>query len=235
VKPSTVAPTHPDPDDALRRIHDACLERLATSEPGDVLQLAAAHGVIASATDSSLLHAWLDGDLPSGLVLDSDLRWRVLVAIASRGGVDRAALDSALAESPSTAAAVAHARAVASLPAPDAKAWAWDRWTGAADASAYELQACGQGFWQPHQTELTRPWVERYLAEAPDAPRVHQGWVLADAVAWFFPITALDRAVVSDVHALAERDDLEPVVARTLRTCVAALESRVRARQGGDR
>ena len=60
--------------------------------------------------------------------LDLDLRWRLLVQLATLGAVDRAELDAALdARAHRPVAACEHARAVASLPDAEAKAWAWER------------------------------------------------------------------------------------------------------------
>ena len=55
-------------------------------------------------------------------------------------------------------------------------------------APNYELQAAGLAMWRTGQEHLTAPYVERYFAELPAAPRVHSGWVLGD----------VDRGVLPD-------------------------------------
>src|SRR3712207_9312727 len=60
-----------------------------------------------------------------------------------------------------------HARAHASLPEVDAKAWAWSCFTGEVDLPNYELEAVGIGFWRGGQADLTEPYVERYFADLP--------------------------------------------------------------------
>ena len=88
---------------------------------------------------------WRAGDLPDGIELDLDLRWRVLVRLAVLGEIDRAELQAALAAEPTAASRVEHSRAMASLPDAEAKAWAWQRFTGEVDVPNYELEAAGLG------------------------------------------------------------------------------------------
>ena len=145
--------------------------------------------MISSAVDVPLLEGWLAGrDLPDGIELDLDLRWRVLVQLATLGAVDAAALQEHLDAEPTGRSRVEHSRAMASLPDADAKAWAWQRFTGEVAAPNYELQAAGLAMWRTGQEHLTAPYVERYFAELPAAPRVHSGWVLGDVTEAFFPM-----------------------------------------------
>ena len=107
--------------------------------------------------------------------------------------MDAAALQEHLDAEPTGRSRVEHSRAMASLPDADAKAWAWQRFTGEVAAPNYELQAAGLAMWRTGQEHLTAPYVERYFAELPAAPRVHSGWVLGDVTEAFFPTTALTR------------------------------------------
>ena len=90
--------------------------KLDAASPASEEQLAAFRAAIGTATDPELLRGWVDGDLPEGVPVDLDLRWRVLVRLATLGAVDRAELDRRLDDEPTAVARVRHAAARASLP-----------------------------------------------------------------------------------------------------------------------
>lgn len=218
------------PAGSLERIHAATTGLVDTLENGSEHQLAAFRAAVKSATDTDLLRGWL-ATMPAGVEADLDLRWRVLVRLATLGGTDPAELDAALAADPTGLARVEHTRARASLPTAEAKAFAWDRLTGAAPASNYEIEAAGLGLWTAGQEDLTASYVERYLDLLPRLAGVHSGWVLAEAVEAFFPITVLSPDLVARSWALADQPDLDQAVRRRLRDVTDRLERMVRVRE----
>ncbi|WP_372736195.1 aminopeptidase N, partial [Nocardioides sp.] len=116
---------------ALARLHASALESVRAAVPGAELQLSAFRAVLSTAQDATALERWAAGqDLPQGLDPDLDLRWRALVGLAAQGAIDLERLDAELAAEPTNDARVSHARAHASLPNPQAKAWAWSCFTG---------------------------------------------------------------------------------------------------------
>ncbi len=227
---SKVAPLAGDPRAAHEALHQACLARATTGEPGSTVQLAAFQGAIASCSSADEVSRWLAGGVPDGVDLDLSLRWRLLVQLAALGGTDRASLDSFLADEPTATSRVDHARAVASLPDDAAKAWAWGRFTGAEDVPNYELQATGQGMWLPGQEHLTTPYVERFFADLPTTTSHRSGWVLADAACWFFPITSGEPGTVHLAERLAGDESLDLSLRRQLRIMADELRRRLTAR-----
>jgi aminopeptidase N len=212
-----VVPLQPDPRAAVAQLHAAARRELEEAAPTSEEQLAAFRAAIGTAGDAALLRTWLAGnDLPEGIPLDVDLRWRVLVRLATIGAVDLAELDRQLAAEPNAVARVQHAGAHASLPDADAKAWAWGCFTGETVLANYELEAVGLGFWRAGQEELTEPYVDRYFADVPDTVRVRSGWVLADAAEFFFPRTSLDRQTLARAEALIADGDLDLSIRRRL-------------------
>ena len=212
-----VLPLQPDPHTALAQLHTAARAKLDGAAPASEEQLAAYRATIATSSDIALLGGWLDGaGLPEGIPLDVDLRWRILTRLATLGEVDLDELDRRLAAEPSAAAQVQHARAHASLPNAEAKAWAWSCFTGEVNLPNYELEAVGLGFWRGGQEELTDPYVERYFADLPDTVNVRSGWVLADAAEHFFPRTSVTRETLARSQALVADGDLDLSVRRRL-------------------
>jgi len=204
------------PPGSMDRLHRAFIRLLPGAEPSSERQLSTFRGAVRTATAADRLLAWRNGeDLPEGLALDLDLRWRILVRLATLGAVTRDELDRALAEEPTTVARVEHTRAVASMPTAEAKVFAWERFTGAVDVPNYELEAAGTGLWRGGQAGVTRPYVERYFAELPATVQVRSGWVLALAAEAFFPLAHADEHTHTlATTLLADPDALPPSVRR---------------------
>jgi len=228
-----VVPLQPDPAAALALLHEAARGKLEAAAPTSEEQLSAFRAAIHTASDPGLLAAWLgEEDLPEGLPLDLDLRWRVLVRLATLGEVDLAELDHHLAADPTAVAKIQHAGAHASLPDADAKAWAWSCFTGETNLPNYELEAVGLGFWRGGQEELTAGYVDRYFAELPGTVAVRSGWVLAEAAEHFFPRTSMTGETLARAEALIADGDLDLSLRRrlvdeadTLRRKLAVLEA----------
>jgi aminopeptidase N len=212
-----VVPLQPDPEAALAQLHEAARGKLAAAAPTSEEQLAAFRAAIATSSGIGELDAWLRmEDLPEGITFDLDLRWRVLMQLASLGAADLALLDRHLGSEPTAVARVRHAGARASLPDADAKAWAWGCFTGETNLPNYELEAVGLGFWRAGQEELTEAYVERFFADVPDTVRVRSGWVLADAAEHFFPRTSMTRETLARCEALIADGDLDLSIRRRL-------------------
>jgi aminopeptidase N len=223
-----VVPLQPDPAAALAQLHDAAQGKLASAAPTSEEQLAAFRAAIATCSSAERLEAWLRREeLPEGIALDLDLRWRVLIRLATLGAVDLAELDRQLEAEPTAVARVGHAGARASLPTVEAKEWAWSCFTGEVDLPNYELEAVALGFWRGAQSELTTPYVERYFADLPGTVHRRSGWVLADAAEHFFPRTSLTRETLGRAEALIADSDLDLSIRRRLVDAADDLERKL--------
>ena len=119
-------------------------------------------------------------------------------------------LDRELAAEPTGAPRVHHAKARASLPTAEAKAWAWSCFTGETDVPNYELEAAG------HRPVARRPGASSprrtSSATSPTSPRpsqVRSGWILAEAAEYFFPRTSLTQETLARAEALIADGDLD--------------------------
>ena len=216
-----------DPESSAARLHRAALSAARAHEAGSTLQLGSMQTTVATAADEQLLRGWLAGrDLPDGLEMDLELRWRIWVRLAVLGVTDRAELDAALDEEPTAVSRVEHTRAVVSLPTVEAKEFAFERFTGAVSVANYELRAAGLGMWREGQEELLAPYVERYAAELPTAARAHSGWVQADVAEDFFPACMVSDEAMALLAPLRTSDDLPAPVRRRVTDAVDELERR---------
>ncbi|GAB3262620.1 aminopeptidase N [Nocardioides dilutus] len=211
--------------DALSRVHAAAVAKTEATQPGSGQQLAAFRTVVSTAVDSGALELWAGGaNLPQGIALDVDLRWRILVRLATLGAVDLDRLDTELASEPTGEAQVSHAKARASLPTLEAKAWAWSCFTGETEVANYELTAAGIGLWRGGQEAVTASYVDRYFADLPETVQVRSGWMLADAAQYFFPTTSLEDETLAKAQALVADGSLDLSLRRRLADQAAELE-----------
>jgi aminopeptidase N len=220
-----------DPHSARARLHDAFTSRARSASPGSDVQLAAVQAAVSTAVAAEPLRGMLGGNLPPGVELDSGLRWRIFKRLASLGATDLDELDKTLADDNDAKTELAHAWCHARLPDADAKAWAWQRFTGEAPASNYEVEAAGTGMWQAGSEGLLTPYVEEYFTVLPTTPAVRAGWSLASAAQFFFPITVTTADTLARSDALIAEPDLNPSLRRVLVDAGDELRCRLESRR----
>ena len=201
---------------AYAAVAAACSRVLAQTEPGGAWQLAAARGLVSCAgpEDVPWLRQWLAGEVPTGLLLDADLRWLLLGRLAALGAAGEE-LIAAEQERDRTARGRQEAtRARAALPDPAAKQRAWELITTEQGLSNRLVVAAADGFWQPDQAELTAPYVPRYFEEidAEAGRRTEQLMVAVTTAA--YPRFAVEPGTLAAAQARLSRGDLHPAVRR---------------------
>ena len=155
----------------LADLADRCLEvtRMRADEPD--VQLAAAQAFVSAMSGRAqvdLLKSWLDGEqIPAGLAIDNDLRWRSLERLAVIGQVSSERIAQEMEADRTFAGQVHGTEALASLPTAEAKAAAWSAVMEQHDLSNHMSGAMARAFWQHEQLELGQPYVERYFETIP--------------------------------------------------------------------
>ena len=190
-----------------------------TAAPTSEEQLAALPGaVIGTAPTRSCFAAGSTATgLPDGVPLDLDLRWRVLVRLATLGAVDLAELDRQLDAEPTSGRPGAprrRARVAARTRRPR-------RGPGRASPVRSTCPTTSSRRWASASGAAARrssptPYVERYFADLPDTVKVRSGWVLADAAEDFFPRTSMTRETLARAEALIADGDLDLSIRRRL-------------------
>ncbi|HLL35443.1 MAG TPA: aminopeptidase N [Streptomyces sp.] len=220
---------------ALATLAGLCRDLIRRTEDGDHpgLRLIAVRHFIDTAAHPDTIAAWLaDGTVPGGPELDPELRWRILGRLAVLGATDEAAIAAELDRDPSATGQEGAARCRAALPDEAAKAKAWEAMFAGDDLSNYLFTATAQGFWQPEQADLVRPYVPRFYEDAV-AVAARRGPAIADAAGrWAFPAHAVD----AETLALGERclRDADPIPAlrRKLVDQLDDLARALRVREG---
>ncbi|MEV0803864.1 aminopeptidase N [Kribbella sp. NPDC050281] len=158
---------------ALRtQFEETLASLLADAEAGSDHQLAFARAyssAVFSDAGADRLTAWLDDrDLPPGLVVDTDLRWTLIVALARLGRIDAAEIDDELTRDTTITGGERAAQARAARPTAEAKEEAWRIAVESGDTPNETQFRTILGFQQPGQEDLLRPYVEKYLSAAKD-------------------------------------------------------------------
>jgi aminopeptidase N len=191
---------------------------LAQAEPGSDIQfgyMQAFAGMAISPTDLALLAGLLDGTSSiDGLVIDTELRWRLLHRLVSRGAAGYPEIAAEL-DRDATDAGARHAAACrASVPDPEAKEEAWQQIVSGTLPNAM-FRAMLSGFADDDQPALLAPYQDRYFEVV---PRIWRDWS-PDMARWFvsyaYP-TADNRAAISATSDLIGSGDLPPGLVRLL-------------------
>ncbi|MFD6326449.1 aminopeptidase N [Streptomyces sp. NPDC058442] len=219
---------------ALTTLTDLCRDLIRRTEDGDHpdLRLIAVRHRIDTAAHPDTIAAWLaDGTVPGGPELDPELRWRILTRLAVLDATDEAAIAAELAHDPSATGQEGAARCRAALPHEDTKAHAWDAMFHTDDLSNYLFTATAQGFWQPEQADLVRPYVARYYKDAV-ALAARRGPAIAEAAGhWAFPAHAVDPETLRLGEKCLRKADPTPALRRKLVDQLDDLARALRVRQ----
>ena len=157
--------TAPERREALRSEIAAELETiLKSSTPGGDIQLQLAKVFAAIATTPEQIaftRAMLGGEL-NGLVIDRDLRWYFIKALAEKGAISNSEIEDALAADNTVNGQLSHAEAVAALPDATGKIETWKRLT-TEQISTSQREHLSRGFMRPRQSEILESFVNPYF------------------------------------------------------------------------
>ncbi len=170
---------------------------------GSDLQLARVRAFAAVTRDPAPLEALLDGEVPDGLVVDTELRWTLVKALAGLGRLDDAAVDVELARDDTAAGRLHALTARASMPTAAAKERAWAQALDPA-LSNLEVRAVTGGFWRPGQEELLQPYVDRYTADLPQVWPQRTPSVAGTLAQALFPSTLIAQDVLDRTGGLLD-------------------------------
>ncbi|WP_063062416.1 aminopeptidase N [Nocardia sienata] len=217
------------------------LELAREAAPGSDHQLAfvnALTGAKLSAWHSEVLRELLNGDpaavgLP-GLTVDTDLRWRLLTALAAAGeidadGPDTPAIDAELRNDETAAGRRQAATAATARPQQQVKEAAWDKVIGDDSVPNITARSIVGGFAPAGQDNLLAPFVARYFDEIPAVWERRSSEVAQTVVVGLYPAWDIsDEAVARADEFLAA--DHPPALRRLVSEGKAGVERSLRAR-----
>ena len=205
---STLIPRHLAPAevvDAVAQVAAACESGLA-SEPDPEVAVALTRALAGTTPDIVLLERWLvDRATHTGIELDPTMRWSAIRRLAALGALGAEEIEDERRGDGTVVGQLGAARALAAIPDPDAKARAWSRMFEDPHVSNRMYAATADGFWDAEQAELVRPYVARYLAEAPAVARA-RGQAYSLLLGRSFPSIPLGEAEIAQVEAALAGD-----------------------------
>jgi aminopeptidase N len=176
-------------------------------------KLAWARSYIAAArshTELALLKEWLAGEgIPDGLPIDTELRWRLVQALAAGGVIGSDEIEAELDRDRTTSGERQAELARSLIATPESKAEVWRRITAPEPLPNWQQRALLLGFQHPSQLTLTAPYVGRYFEV------IDQVWATRDSepaqefVELAYPayqvsqetVAATDTWLAGDTHA----------------------------------
>ncbi len=194
-------------------------------------QRALAAGFAASASSDEqleLVRAWLSGEAPAGLVLDGDLRGRLLQTLAARDLATEEDLDALAAADP-VGGEQNRVTCRAMRPDAAAKAAAWEL-ALAEGQDRRVADAAARGIWVPGQEEVLAGFRDRYFAEAVPALNGREVRTLRRLARALYPATLAEPATLAATEAALERGGLSEGMRLVLQEQEAILRAVLAAR-----
>ncbi len=218
----------------------AAYEALLRAEPGSDLQLAWVRAFASGASTPdhvALVSGLLDGsrEVP-GLVVDTELRWSLLMRLVALGVTGDTAIGAEL-DRDRTAAGERHAATARALrPTAEAKAEAWRLAVEDESVPNAVQSAVIAGLWHPEQLALLEPYVERYFDCVARIWEQRPGEIAQNIVVGLYPALLIDASVVERTDAYLASREVQPALKRLLLEgrdgVVRALRARERDAQG---
>ncbi|MGH4024318.1 MAG: aminopeptidase N, partial [Pseudonocardiaceae bacterium] len=194
------------------------MDLVHAAAPGSDHQLALVNALTASVLGKPALDAlagWLAGEgVPEQLGVDTDLRWRLLQALAAHGVAGEDEIDAELNRDATATGRRQSERARALLPTPEAKERAWQRAMRDDELPNAVNEAIISGFSHPSQKQLLAPFVDRYFAEVAEMWGRRTSERAQSAVLGLFPSWAVEHRCVDVADEWRESTEHPPALRR---------------------
>ncbi|WP_024440795.1 MULTISPECIES: aminopeptidase N [unclassified Mycobacterium] len=216
---------------------DRLLELAREADPGSDHQLAYLNALCTSVLAErhiTVLAALLDADPAvqglAGLAVDTDLRWRIVVALARGGALDAAAIDAEIRRDPTAAGQRQGAQASAARPQPAVKEAAWQQVIEDDTLANITGRAIIGGIVQPGQGELLAPFTARYFQAISGVWERRSSEVAQTVVIGLYPGWDVSQAGLDAADAFLADPSVPPALRRLVTEGRAGVERSLRAR-----
>jgi aminopeptidase N len=195
------------------------LELARAAEPGGDHQLALVNSLstaVLGPAELAAVRGWFTGAEPlPGLEVDTDLRWRLLLALVAHGMAGDAEIDAELARDPTATGRrnAERARSLQSLP--QAKELAWQRAVHDDELPNSINEAIISGFAHPAQRTLLAPYVARYFEDVAGVWARRTSERAQPVAVGLFPAWAVEQETVAAADAWLA-DQSRPAALRRL-------------------
>ncbi|MGI9002982.1 MAG: aminopeptidase N [Pseudonocardia sp.] len=214
---------------------DALRFQLDTAPAGSDAQLTVVNALAGSVLPAAVLdqmRGWLlDVDVPVGLTMDTDLRWRLLHALVAHGTAAESEIDDELQRDPTSTGQRQAERARALLPTAEAKGRAWQRTVHDDEIPNAVQESIISGFSHPAQRGLLGEYVERYFAEVAAVWSRRTSERAQSVVVGLFPSWAVDKTTVDAADTWLADESHPPALRRLVSEGRAGIVRSLKARE----
>jgi aminopeptidase N len=224
---------------------DRLLELARGAQPGSDHQLAFVNTLCSSVLSSrhvATLADLLDGDPAdlglAGLEVDTDLRWRIVTALATAGNIDADGsatpfIDAEAQRDPTAAGKRHAAQAAAARPQPQVKEEAWTKVVEDDTLANITARAIIAGIAAPGQGELLQPLAARYFEAIPGVWARRSSEVAQTVVIGLYPHWDISDAGIAaaDEFLRAPESEVPPALRRLVLEGQAGVKRALKARK----
>ena len=222
---------------------DRLLELARGAATGSDHQLAFVNALctsVLSTRHATVLADLLDGDPAdvelAGLTVDTDLRWRIVTALAAAGEIDADGpespfIDAEVQRDPTAAGQRHGAQASAARPQAGVKENAWMQVTEDDTLPNIVGRSIIAGFVQPGQAELLKPFGSRYFAAIRGIWDRRSSEVAQTVVVGLYPSWDISDDGIAAADAFLDDPELPPALRRLVLEGRAGIERSLRARR----
>lgn len=133
----------------------------------------------------------------AGLTIDADLKWELLTGLVVAGAAGHAEIDSLVEQDRTANGEKAAAGARAAIPNAENKASTWRLLTETKELSNAHVQSASMAFNRVIDTELLRPYVEKYFESALAIWELHTFKIAEYLLVNLFPIQLADESTAA--------------------------------------
>lgn len=221
---------------------DRLLELARGAEAGSDHQLAFVNTLCSSVLSTRhvvLLADLLDHDPAelglAGLEVDTDLRWRIVTALATAGEIDADGpatpfIDAEVQRDPTAAGKRHGAQAATARPQPQVKEEAWTTVIEDDTLANITARAIIAGFAPPGQRDLLEPFTDRYFAAIPGVWARRSSEVAQTVVIGLYPHWNISAAGIAAADKFLSDPEVPPALRRLVLEGQAGVKRALRAR-----
>ena len=219
---------------AGQTLAEHALRTLEQAEHGSDLQLVWARAFIGAASSAPHLarvRGILEGTVVyEGLRVDTDLRWGIVIALASAGAAEDSLIEAELARDPTDIGQRYAAAARAARPTAEAKAQAWSALIDDRSLSLAMIRSLLRGFEQPDQRHLLEAYVQPYFQALDRIWKEREIEVALDLARGLYPSVVVGDEVVNLSTMALNREATPGPLRRILLESRDQMERTIRAR-----
>lgn len=218
---------------------EACAAALEVTGPGSSQQLSWLRAFISSAiTDEQLgrCREMLGGQtLPDGVVLDLELRWRLITALATRGAAAIDEIAGMRKADPTSTGVVRGLAAQAAMPSQEAKEQVFSFLTEDSSATVEAALWAGRSFGGVRQDDLLIPYIPRFFAAVTRLRQERGVEYSRDFAYWSIGSLPPHPDLISAIGGELSRADLDSDLRRIYQEALEEAEMAMRAREVDER